>query len=126
MNVCVFSGNLGKDPEVKNLPSGTSLLEFSLAVKQGYGEYESTFWLNCKAFKREKLAQYLSKGSRVTVSGELNNRKYQDKDGNDRWSLELRVLDLDLPPKPKHDQAQPQPQQPAYQPAQADNSDAPF
>ena len=126
MNLCIFSGNLGKDPEVKKLPSGTSLLEFSLAVKQGYGEYESTFWLNCKAFKREKLAQYLSKGSRVTVSGELNNRKYQDKDGNDRWSLELRVLDLDLPPKPKHDQGQPQPQQPAYQPTQADNSDAPF
>ena len=126
MNVCVFSGNLGKDPEVKNLPSGTSLLEFSLAVKQGYGEYESTFWISCKAFKREKLAQYLSKGSRVTVSGELNNRKYQDKDGNDRWSLELMVRDLDLPPKPKHDQGQPQPQQAEYQPTQADNSDAPF
>ena len=120
MNSCVFSGNLGKDPEVKNLPSGTSLLEFSIAVKQGYGEYESTFWLNCKAFKREKLAQYLSKGSRVTVSGELNNRKWQDKDGNDRWSLELMVRDLDLPPKPKQDQGQPQ------QTAQADNSDAPF
>lgn len=119
MNLAIFSGNLGKDPEVKTLQSGTTILEFSIAVKQGYGEYESTFWLNCKAFKREKLAQYLSKGSRVVVSGELNNRKYQDKEGNDRWSLELIVRDLDLPPKPKASQGQPQPEQPT-------NSDAPF
>lgn len=101
MNLCVFSGNLGKDPEVKILKSGTAILEFSIAVQQGFGEHKSTFWLLCKAFKREKLAQYLSKGSRVTVSGELNNRKWQDKDGNDRWSLELMVRDLDLPPRDK-------------------------
>lgn len=125
MNNCVFSGNLGKDPEVKTLNSGTTILEFSMAVKQGYGDYESIFWLNCKAFKREKLAQYLSKGSRVTVSGELNNRKWEDKDGNDRWSLELMVRDLDLPPKPKHGQGQAQQQQQGHTPYNQSN-DAPF
>ena len=98
MNVCCFSGNCGRDAEVKQVGENT-VTTFSLAVKSGYGQKASTFWLNCNAWNKDKLAQYLTKGSRVVVSGELNMREYDKKDCSKGHSLELRVNDLDLPPK---------------------------
>jgi len=98
MNTCCFSGNLGRDAEVKQVGEHT-VTQFSLAVKAGYGQKASTFWLNCNAWNKDKLAQCLTKGSRVVVNGELNLREYDKKDGSKGQSLELRVADLDLPPK---------------------------
>jgi single-strand DNA-binding protein len=98
MNTCVFSGNLGHDPSTKDVGQH-QVTEFSLAVKSGYGDRQSTFWVRCQLWNRAKLAEYLSKGSRVVVSGELNMREFDKKDGSKGYSLELRVNDLDLPPK---------------------------
>lgn len=98
MNTCVFSGNLARNPETKQV-GDQALTTFTLGVQCGWGERQSTLWLRCNLWGRQKLAQYLHKGARVCVSGELSQREYTTQDGQTRTSLELRVADLDLPPK---------------------------
>lgn len=111
MNTCVFSGNLARDPETKQV-GDQALTTFTLGVQCGWGERQSTLWLRCNLWGRQKLAQYLHKGDRITVSGELSQREYTTQDGQTRQSLELRVADLDLPPRQQGQQRQQrQPQQ---------------
>lgn len=98
MNVAILSGNLARDPETKQI-GANELTSFTLGVQTGYGEKRGTLWVRCNLWNRTKLAQYLFKGSRVTVSGELSMHEYTTQDGQPRQSLELRVADLDLPPK---------------------------
>lgn len=98
MNIAILSGNIARDPEQKQV-GDQSLTTFTLAVQCGWGERQSTLWLRCNLWGRQKLAQYLHKGDRVVVSGELSQREYTTQDGQTRQSLELRVADLDLPPK---------------------------
>ena len=98
MNTCVFSGNLARDPETKQV-GDKALTTFTLGVQCGWGERQSTLWLRCNLWGRQKLAQYLHKGDRVCVSGELSQREYTTQDGQARQSLELRIADLDLPPR---------------------------
>jgi single-strand DNA-binding protein len=98
MNVFCTSGNLGRDAEVKQVGEHT-VTTFSIAVRSGYGKNEKTFWLNCNAWNKDKIAQYLTKGSRVGVTGELSVREYDKKDGTKGQSIDLRVTDIDLPPK---------------------------
>lgn len=101
MNVCVFSGNIGKDCEMRYTQSGKASASFSLAVTSGWGENKSTFWVRCQLWgaRAEKLTQYLTKGKKVTVSGALNNREWTDKDGGKKMTLELTVNEIDLGPK---------------------------
>ena len=98
INVCTFSGRLGRDSEVKYIPSGTAVLEFSLAVDTGFGDKKTSFWLKCAMFgdRGQKLSQYLLKGQQVIVSGELSPREYQAGDGTTKVSLELRVNAVEL------------------------------
>ena len=98
INVCTFSGRLGRDSEVKYIPSGTAVLEFSLAVDTGFGDKKSSFWLKCAMFgdRGQKLSQYLLKGQQVIVSGEFSPREYQAGDGATKVSLELRVNSVEL------------------------------
>ena len=115
INLCVFSGNIGGDCEQKYLPSGACVANFSLPVKQGYGEHEKTSWVRCILLgkKAESLPQYLQKGSKVTVTGEFVLNEWTDQQGNKRSTPELIVRDLDLPPRQQagNNPAQ-QPQQP--------------
>ena len=98
INVCTFSGRLGRDSEVKYIPSGTAVLEFSLAVDTGFGDKKSSFWLKCAMFgdRGQKLSQYLLKGQQVIVSGEFSPREYQAGDGTTKVSLELSVNAVEL------------------------------
>ncbi len=98
INVCTFSGRLGRDSEVKYIPSGTAVLEFSLAVDTGFGDKKYSFWLKCAMFgdRGQKLSQYLLKGQQVIVSGEFSPREYQAGDGSTKVSLELRVNAVEL------------------------------
>ena len=98
MNIAILSGNLARDPETRQV-GDNELTSFTLGVQVGYGEKRSTLWVRCNLWNRSKLAQYLFKGSRVTVSGELSMREYTTQDGQPRQSLELRVADLDMPPR---------------------------
>ena len=98
MNQLNAIGNIGKDAEIKYLPKGDAVATFSFALTSGYGDRQVTTWLNCSIFgkRAETLAPMLTKGTKVGVTGELTNRKWQDKEGNDRFSLELRVNDVTL------------------------------
>ncbi len=98
MNVFTFSGNLGRDAEVKTIGAGT-VCNFAVAVKSGFGDKEKTEWISCAMWgKRAEggLPQYLKQGQTVVVSGELSTREYQANDGTMRTSLEVRVNDVTL------------------------------
>ncbi len=73
LNVCTFTGRLGRDAEQKYLPTGTAVLEFNIAVDTGFGDKKRSFWIRCSLFgdRGTKLAQYLTKGQLVGVSGAL-------------------------------------------------------
>ena len=93
MNVFTVTGNLGKDCEVKAV-GGSSVCNFTVAAKAGYGDKAQTIWLDCALWGKQAesgLVQYLTKGQSVAVSGELGSR---DHDG--KTYLTLRVNNISL------------------------------
>ena len=115
MNVFTFDGFLGRDASVKQV-GDSSVVEFTVANRVGWGDKEKTNWLNCAAWKKEKIAPYLTKGAKVAVTGELTVREYQKKDGTPGYSLDVRVQDISLPGKVQGEQAQGTPPQQAQAP----------
>ena len=96
LNKVMLIGNLGKDPEVRYTTSGTAVASFSLAttdkIKNKSGEWEEkTEWHNVTLWARlaEIAGEYLSKGKTVYIEGRLQTRKWQDKDGRDRYTTEI-------------------------------------
>ena len=98
MNSWNFTGNLGRDAEQRFTTNGDSVVSFSVGVKSGFGEKASTTWTNCSMFGKrgESALRYLKKGTQVGIVGEVNNREYQDKEGQKRYSLDVRVSDMTL------------------------------
>jgi single-strand DNA-binding protein len=98
MNNWNFTGNVGKDATLKYTPKNDAVLQFTVAVKSGYGANENTTWVTCSLWgkRAESLEMYVKKGQQVAISGEANNRKWQDKEGADRYSLEVRVNEIEL------------------------------
>jgi single-strand DNA-binding protein len=98
MNNWNFTGNIGRDAETRFTPAGDEVTGFSVAVKAGYGDKATTTWVNCNIWGKrgETLAQYLVKGALVGVSGECSLREYQDRDGQKKASLDVRVNDVTL------------------------------
>lgn len=96
LNECNFIGNLGKDPEVRYLPSGDAVANFSIACTEKWkdkdsGEMkEATEWIRVVCFgrKAEIVGEYLTKGSPVYVSCRARTREYE-KDGQKRWATEF-------------------------------------
>ncbi len=96
VNKVILLGNLGKDPEIRTLESGTKLARFPLATNEYYkgkdGEtVEKTEWHNVVVWhQRAELAEkYLQKGSQVYIEGRLQTRQWDDKDGNKRYTTEI-------------------------------------
>jgi single-strand DNA-binding protein len=97
INKVILIGNLGADPEVRYLPSGNAVANLSLATSESWkdkqtGEkQERTEWHRVSLFSRlgEIAGEYLKKGSKVYIEGSLRTRKWQDKDGNDRYTTEI-------------------------------------
>jgi single-strand DNA-binding protein len=104
LNMCIFIGRLGRDPEVRHMQNGDAACNFSIAVGKRWkdkssGETkEQTTWVRCSAFGKtaELIGQYAKKGSQMRVNGELSVRKYSDKDGVEKESTEIRVQDFQL------------------------------
>ncbi len=95
MNHLCIAGKIGKDAEIKYLPDGTAVANFSIADDQG--RTKPTIWWRCQLFgkRAESLAQYLVKGVSVTVSGQITEREYQ-KDGATLKAQDVRVNDVAL------------------------------
>ncbi len=98
VNKVILVGNLGRDPEVRTMPSGDKMVSFSLATTESWrdkntGERrDKTEWHNVVIFN-ENLArvaeQFCRKGSKIYIEGQLQTREYTDKDGNQRKSTEV-------------------------------------
>lgn len=96
MNSITVAGQLGKDAELRALPDGTQVLQFSVADSQGRDK--PTIWWNCQLFGKRagSLHQYLVKGQAVTVSGNVSERAWTSKEGEPRKSMDVRVNDVAL------------------------------
>lgn len=98
LNLCQFMGNLGADPELKLLPSGESVVNFSIACTDRWKDKntqevkELTEWVRCSAFgnRAEVIAEYFKKGSAIMVVGKLRTRTW-DKDGEKRYATDILV-----------------------------------
>lgn len=98
MNTWNFTGHTSRDADTRYTPSGDTVVSFSVGVKSGFGDKATTTWANCSIWGKrgEAVAQYLVKGQLVGISGEVTLREYQDKEGQKRSSLDVRVNDLTL------------------------------
>lgn len=104
VNKVILVGNLGQDPEVRSFPSGGQIANIRIATtdrwkdRQSGEQKEATEWHTVVFSDRlaEIAAQYLRKGSPVYVEGSLRTRKWQDQNGNDRYSTEVRGQTLQL------------------------------
>ena len=96
VNKVILIGNLGKDPEVRYLDNGTAVANFPIATTETYknkqGEKVSqTEWHNIVLWRglAEVAEQWLKKGSSVYIEGKIRNRKWEDKEGNTRYNIEI-------------------------------------
>ena len=130
MNNWNFTGNLGNAAEQRFTQGGEGIVSFSVAVKSGYGDKASTTWAKCSMFGKrgEAVLPYLNKGQLVGVSGEMSAREWQDKEGQKRTSIEVRVNDLTLLGKSDSQESKPAPARQEKQKPDFDDlaSDIPF
>lgn len=97
LNSCSFIGRAGKDPEMKTLPSGKAVVNFSIGVSRKYKEVDETEWVNCTAFDKlaEIIGSYVKKGSQIYINGRMKTDKYQ-KDGKDAYITKIVVNEMQL------------------------------
>ena len=104
VNKVIIIGNLGDDPKVTYMPSGDAVTNFTVATSESWkdkntGEKkDQTEWHRVSIFGKlaEICGEYLRKGSKVFVDGSLRTRKWQDKDGNDRYTTEIRCSEMQM------------------------------
>lgn len=98
INQCNFIGRLGRDPEIRYTQSGKAVASFSIACSEKRGGEESTEWVNIVAWEKlaEICGQYLVKGSLVFISGRMQTRKWQDKEGGTRYTAEIVAREMQM------------------------------
>jgi len=104
VNKVILVGNLGQDPQTRAMPSGKTVVNLRIATsdqwrdKQTGEAKESTEWHTVVMFDRlaEIAAEYLRKGSQVYIEGKLRTRKWQDKEGQDRYSTEIVANEMQM------------------------------
>ena len=136
LNKCMFIGRLGNDPEIKYMPNGNAVANINIAVGDDYKDkntgqkVERTEWVRCVSFGKlaEIMGEYLRKGSKVYIEGKFATRKWQDQQGQDRYSTEIVAENMQMLDSASGSQNQnhapqqgytPQQQQPMRQPQQA-------
>ena len=129
LNQCQFIGNLGQAPEIRYLADGTPVANFSIAVAEKWknkdGEkQESTEWVRCVAWNRlaEICGEWLGKGSSVWVSGKMQTRKWDDKEGTTRYTAQIQIREMQMLGSKGESQGNQQPDPPGDLP----ESDVPF
>jgi single-strand DNA-binding protein len=104
VNKVILVGNLGKDPDTRYLPSGAAVTNVTIATTESWKDQQSgdkqerTEWHNVVFFGKlaEIAGEYLRKGSQVYVEGSLRTRKWQDKNGMDRYTTEIVARDMQM------------------------------
>lgn len=104
INKAIIIGNLGADPETKYMPSGTAVANIRVATTESWkdrssGEQqEKTEWHRVEAFGRlaEIIGEYLKKGSQVYIEGRIQTDKWQDREGNDRYTTKIVARDMQM------------------------------
>ncbi|MCF7964229.1 single-stranded DNA-binding protein [Methylobacter sp. Wu8] len=137
-NVFSFTGTVGRDAEVRYLPSGQAVLNVTVANNIGFGDKQQTLWIRCAVWGKRaegQLQNYLKKGQQVFVSGELSQSEYRAQDGSTKTSLELNANIIDLvgrrnesgqAPQQNYQPSGAQGQPSAQQAPSHDNFDAPY
>jgi len=133
INKAIIVGTAGKDPEIRHMADGRAVVNLSLATSEQWkdkatGEKkEATEWHRVTFYGKpaEVIAQYVKKGSQLYVEGKLQTRKWQDKEGNDRYTTEIIGRDFQfIGGKPESKQEQ---TRPAAEPASNNfDDDVPF
>ena len=103
INKVILVGNLGGDPELRYTGSGTAVCNFSVATTESYkdrdgNQVENTEWHRVVAWARlaEICGEYLSKGRQVYIEGQLQTRQWEDKDGNTRYTTEIKAREMQM------------------------------
>ena len=104
INKVILIGNLGADPETRHTAGGNAVTNLSVATteawrdRQSGEQQEKTEWHKVVMFSKlaEIAGEYLRKGSKVYIEGRLQTRKWQDRDGNDRWTTEIVANDMQM------------------------------
>lgn len=132
VNKVIIVGNLGNDPEMRTMPNGEAVVNISVATSESWNDKntgerrEITEWHRIVFYRRqaEIVGEYLRKGSKVYVEGKLRTRKWQDQNGQDRYTTEiqgdvLQMLDSRSDRQNMGGYAPAQSAQPTYQPTPA-------
>ncbi len=104
VNKVILIGNLGQDPEVKYMPSGSAVCNITVATTDAWSDkstgerQERTEWHRVVLFRRsaEVAGEYLHKGSKVYIEGRLQTRKWQDRNGQERYTTEIVANDMQM------------------------------
>jgi len=104
INKVILIGNLGADPETRAMPSGMTVANIRVATSENWKDKQSgenkerTEWHNVAMFGRlgEIAGEYLKKGSKIYIEGSLRTRKWQDKQGNDRYTTEIIANEMQM------------------------------
>lgn len=119
VNKVILIGNLGGDPEVKYLPSGGAVANITLATSESWKDkntgqpVEHTEWHRIVFYAKlaEIAGEYLKKGSKVYIEGSLLTRKWRDKQGQDRYTTEIKASSMQMLDGKPREESQPEPQQ---------------
>ena len=104
INKAIVLGNLGRDPEIRYASNGSAIANFSIATSESWNDknsgekVEKTEWHRVVAYRRlaEIIGEYLKKGSQVYIEGKLQTRKWQDKEGQDRYTTEIVANEMQM------------------------------
>ncbi|MFQ5981988.1 MAG: single-stranded DNA-binding protein [Woeseiaceae bacterium] len=104
VNKVIVIGNLGQDPDTRYMPSGSAVTNLRVATNESWKDKQTgeqkdrTEWHSVAMFGRlaEIAAEYLRKGSQVYIEGKLRTRKWQDRDGNDRYTTEIIADEMQM------------------------------
>ena len=131
VNKAVILGNVGDDPSIRYMPNGKAVANFTVATSESWKDQqgqkqERVEWHRCTAYDKlaEIIGEYVKKGSKLYLEGKLQTRKWQDQQGQDRYTTEIIVSEmqmLDGKPQQGSQQYQGQQQQPQRQQPQQGN-----
>ena len=132
LNKCLFIGNLTADPEIRTMPNGEQVANFTIALNERYKAkdgniVENVEYVRIVLYRRlaEIAGQYLHKGSQVYIEGRLKTRKWQDSNGQDRYTTEIQGDNLQMlgGRQDEHKQAKPSKAKPEPLSAMAEQDD---